>query len=138
MYLTDWVLHFNNTMTTFLNIISSQKKKKKKKILYIYIYIYINKRKQDDMANNKYFDNDRLAMYQPWNLLIIYDLKKMELLLIDKLRKKMENQHLEFLKLEFNSKSSFKNLSSKVLRHLTWIKIPHGIHMELESLKPEF
>ena len=49
-------------MTTFLNIISSQKERKKK-ILYIYIYIY--KRKQDDMASNKYFDNDRLVVYQP-------------------------------------------------------------------------
>ena len=76
-------------MTTFLDIISSQKERKKKNPLYIYIYIY--KRKQDDMANNKYFDNDRLVVYQPWNLLIIYDLKKMELLLIDKLRKKVEN-----------------------------------------------
>ena len=50
-------------MTTFLNIISSQKERKKKNPLYIYIYIY--KRKQDDMASNKYFDNDRLVVYQP-------------------------------------------------------------------------
>ena len=32
------------------------------------------------MANSKYFDDDRLVVYQPWNILIIYDLKKMELL----------------------------------------------------------
>ena len=33
--------------------------------------------------------------------------------------------------------SSFKNSSSRVLRHLRCIKIPHGIHVELESLRLE-
>ena len=32
--------------------------------IYTHTYIY-NKRKQDNMANSKYFDDDRLVVYQP-------------------------------------------------------------------------
>ena len=33
---------------------------------YIHTHTYIyNKRKQDNMANSKYFDDDRLVVYQP-------------------------------------------------------------------------
>ena len=34
--------------------------------IYTHTHIYIyNKRKQDNMANSKYFDDDRLVVYQP-------------------------------------------------------------------------
>ena len=61
-----------------------------------------------------------LEFFFPFNFII------RRILLIDQLGKKVENSPLKFLKLEFNSKLSFKNLSSRVLTQLTWIKIPWG------------